>query len=248
MYQQILAWQSISGQLIDNCLSFATNQVDIWQADLNLTSAVLQELQVTLSQDEKDRADRFYSPQDKNCYIAARGLLRSILSKYLHTSPRQIKFTYTPQGKPFIELFVGNVNEKNGRDYIKNNIEFNLSHSQGLVLYAFREDQPLGIDLEYDRPLPEDLALAKRWFLPSEYQQILEIQEQGDREQTFFRFWTAKEAYIKATGVGLRDLSTVEITITPENSLQFKTINGSQELAQKWDAPYEEISCHATSD
>jgi 4'-phosphopantetheinyl transferase len=203
------------------------NDIHIWQGDLDLTTSELQNLKAILSEDELGKADRFYFPQDKNLYIATRGILRSILSKYLDTSPKLIKFTYGLQGKPSIE----NSSRENSASYKNIGIQFNLSHSQNLALYALAIDQPVGIDLEYLRPLKDALALAKRWFTASEYGEIL---CHPNPELTFFRFWTAKEAYLKATGEGLRDLKAVEVTITPENSLQLKTINSSRELAQQW--------------
>ncbi len=227
MPQEILDWQDRLPQLNNICLSLEPDRFHIWQANLSVGELILQKLQVTLSEDEKRRADRFYFSTDKNHYIAARGILRSILSRYLDTNPELIKFAYTPQGKPYIE----NNNRKNSVNYENKCIQFNLSHSQNLALYSIAIDRPIGIDLEYCRSIPDALALAKRWFLPAEYQELL---AQTNPEINFFRVWTAKEAYLKATGIGLRDLSTVEITITPDNSLQFKTINDSKELAQQW--------------
>ena len=227
MLQKILDWQYNLPQLNNICLSLELDQIHIWQANLNLDSSTLQKLQIILSEDEKLRADRFYFPADKNHYLAARGILRSILAGYLDTNPELIKFTYTPQGKPYIV----NDNRENSVKHRNKGIQFNLSHSQNLALYAIAIDRPVGIDLEYCRPLTDALALAKRWFLPSEYQQLL---AQTNQETCFLRLWTAKEAYLKATGMGLPGLSTVEISITSDNSLQLKTINNSQELARKW--------------
>ncbi len=227
MPQEILDWQDQLPQLNNICLPLEPDQVHVWQANLSVDDSILQKLQTTLSEDEKRRADRFYFPTDKNHYIAARGILRSILARYLDTNPELIKFTYTPQGKPYIV----NTNREDSVKYENKCIQFNLSHSQNLALYAIAIDRPVGIDLEYYRQIPDALALAKRWFLPSEYQELL---AQTNPEIYFFRAWTAKEAYLKATGIGLRDLSTVEITITPDNLLQFKTINSSKELAQQW--------------
>lgn len=236
MPRQILDWQDGLPQLDDIYLTLKLDQVHVWQASLSADDSILQKLQITLSEDEQYRADRFHFPTDKNHYIAARGILRSLLAKYLDTNPELIKFTYTPQGKPYIE----NNSRKNSAKYENKCIQFNLSHSQNLALYAIAIDHSVGIDLEYCRPIPDALALAKRWFLPSEYQALLaqttnqEANQEASQVRNFFRLWTAKEAYLKATGIGLRDLATVEITITPDNLLQFKTINGSKELAQKW--------------
>ena len=232
MPRQILDWQDGLPQLGDIYLPLELDRVHIWQANISVDDSTLQKLQTTLSEDEQCRADRFHFPADKNHYIAARGILRSILAKYLDTNPELIKFTYAPQGKPYIE----NNSRKNSAKCENKCIQFNLSHSQNLALYAIAIDQPVGIDLEYCRLIPDALALAKRWFLPSEYQELLAqtTNQEANQAKNFFRFWTAKEAYLKATGIGLRDLATVEITITPNNLLQFKTINGSKELAQKW--------------
>lgn len=227
MPQKILNWQDDLSQLGNIDLPLASHQFHVWQANLNVDDSILQKLQITLSEDEKRRADRFYFPTDKNHYIAARGILRSILARYLDTNPELIQFAYTPQEKPYL----ANNNRENSLESKNKCIQFNLSHSQNLALYAIAIDRPVGIDLEYCRSIPDALALAKRWFLPSEYQELL---DQTNPDINFFRIWTAKEAYLKATGIGLRDLSTVEITIAPDNSLQFKTINGSKELAQKW--------------
>lgn len=227
MHKKTQEWSSISLADSHLYLPLVANNMHIWQVDLALTELELQNLKITLSEDELGKADRFYFPQDKNLYIATRGILRSILSKYLDKSPELIEFAYSPQGKPSIR----NSNRENSASYKNTGIQFNLSHSQNLALYAIAIDQPVGIDLEYLRPLQDALALAKRWFTMGEYTEIL---HQPDRELTFFRFWTAKEAYLKATGEGLRDLTAVEVTITPENSLRFKTINGSKEIAQQW--------------
>lgn len=227
MPQKILNWQDELSQSDNIYLPLEPDQVHVWQANLSVDDSMLQKLQTTLSEDEQCRADRFYFPTDKNHYMTARGILRSILARYLDTNPELIKFTYTPQGKPYIV----NNNRENSVKYENKCIQFNLSHSRNLALYAIAIDRPVGIDLEYCRPITDALALAKRWFLPAEYQELL---AQTDRETSFFRVWTAKEAYLKATGIGLRDLATVEITITPDNLLQFKTINSSKELAQQW--------------
>jgi 4'-phosphopantetheinyl transferase len=210
----------------------------LWQVSLSIATISadkFQELRATLSPDERAKADRFYDPLDGHRYIMARGTLRSILSHYLHLAPSGIKFTYTPQGKPLLDRAFLTVDQPvNVPNFtaLRNtqfpNIQFNLSHSQDLAVYGVTLDRPLGIDVEYLRPLKDTLSLAKRWFTPKEYTEIL---QHPDPTTTFFRFWTAKEAYLKATGAGLRHLSRVEICISADGSLQLRELSTTP---QKW--------------
>ena len=224
MYQQLPDWST------DLVPKLNVDRPHLWQVSLliaTISENKFQELRATLSPDELAKADRFYDPLDGHRYIIARGTLRSILSHYLHLDPCLIKFTYTPQGKPLLDRTFSPKNPQTPQTLQTNlsnlsappNIQFNLSHSQDLAVYAVALDRPLGIDVEYLRPLKDALSLAKRWFTPKEYAEIL---QHSDPTKTFFRFWTAKEAYLKATGAGLRHLSQVEIFTNPDGSLQLR--------------------------
>ncbi|NJL90453.1 MAG: 4'-phosphopantetheinyl transferase superfamily protein [Coleofasciculaceae cyanobacterium SM2_1_6] len=235
MSQQLPDWSTaLVPQLSVDC-------PQLWQVSLSIAtiSAIpadkFQKLRATLSPDEQAKADRFYDPLDGQRYIMARGTLRSILSHYLHLDPSRIKFTYTPQGKPLLDRSVLTVeqpvnvpNSTALRNTQFPNIQFNLSHSQDLAVYGVMLDRPLGIDVEYRRPLKDTLSLAKRWFTPKEY---TEICQSPDPTKTFFRFWTAKEAYLKATGTGLRHLSQVEICTSADGSLQLRELSTTP---QQW--------------
>jgi len=221
MHQQLPDWPTT---LVP---PLSVDRPHLWQVSLSISTISenkFQELRATLSPDERAKADRFYDPLDRHRYIIARGTLRSILSHYLHLDPSLIKFTYTPQGKPVLDRTLLPKNPQTPQTNLSNlsalpNIQFNLSHSQDLAVYAVALDRPLGIDVEYLRPLKDALSLAKRWFTPKEY---AEIYQSSDPTTTFFRFWTAKEAYLKATGAGLRHLSRVEIFTNPDGSLQLR--------------------------
>lgn len=224
MYQQLPDWQTALVPQLN------VDRPHLWQVSLSISTISenkFQELRSTLSPDERAKADRFYDPLDGHRYIIARGTLRSILSQYLHLDPSLIKFTYTSQDKPVLDRAFSPKNPQAPQTLQTNlsnlsalpNIQFNLSHSQDLAVYAVALDRPLGIDVEYLRPLKDALSLAKRWFTPKEYAEIL---QHSDPTKTFFRFWTAKEAYLKATGAGLRHLGRVEISTNPDGSLQLR--------------------------
>ena len=194
-------------------LTLLLDDVHIWRIDLDLPEAKLRELRQTLSEDEITRADRFYQKLHRHRFIAGRGILRSILANYLGVEPSEVLFEYEPMGKPILAQFYG-----------KKRISFNLSHSQGLGLCAVGcEHRPLGIDLEYIRPMSDLLSLAKQFFSPSEYGLIQSLPPQ-QKQEMFFRSWTCKEAYLKATGVGLSKLREIEITLGMRDSAKFKNI------------------------
>ena len=123
-----------------------------------------------------------------------------------------MEFAYLTHGKPILA---------------KNNshppLQFNVSHSHHLGLYAFAySDYGIGIDLELIRPISNIISLAKRFFTEKEasYLESLSPQEQIE---TFFRFWTAKEAYLKATGEGLVGLDNIEVMVSANNSNNTKS-------------------------
>lgn len=88
-----------------------------------------------------------------------------------------------------------------GKPYFLSNCEnfFNISHSSNYVACVIG-DRPVGIDIEKTREGRQNLA--KRFFDESEAEWIKEC----DSDERFFRIWTLKEAYGKATGQGVLDI------------------------------------------
>src|SRR5262249_55511005 len=117
------------------------NEIHVWRASLNLPASQLDSLHNELALDEQERANRYFRDQDRHHFIAARGLLRHLLSRYLDLEPRQIRFRHNPYGKP--EL--ADAGAQSG-------VNFNLSHADGCVVYAFTRNCQIGIDIEAKRP------------------------------------------------------------------------------------------------
>ncbi|MGK7922688.1 MAG: 4'-phosphopantetheinyl transferase superfamily protein [Trichodesmium sp.] len=200
-------------------LELSENDVHIWSTKLKLSSSQIEELSKILSSDEIDRANKFHFKRDRNRFIIARGTLRKILSKYLKIEPTKLGFSYSDRGKPYLT---------------NTSILFNLSHSQDLALYAITKVNLIGIDLEYIRPMNDAENLAKRFFSAQEYKLINQLPPQQQQE-TFFKLWTCKEAYLKATGDGLAGgLEKVEISLNPEQPVEIFSINGDIKAASDW--------------
>ncbi|HAA29695.1 MAG TPA: 4'-phosphopantetheinyl transferase [Cyanobacteria bacterium UBA8553] len=196
--------------------------VHVWRADLNLPAWRLQQLAQTLCSDEQHRAERFYFEQDKKYFTAGRGLLRTILGRYLDLDPKQLQFSYSSRGKPALV----NTNSKEA-------LCFNLSHSNGLALYAVTRSRSIGIDLEHMRPMPDAEKLAQRFFSPQEYTVISTLLPEH-KQEAFFNAWTRKEAYLKATGDGLAGLEQVEVSLIPGETAALLRIQGDRQAASRW--------------
>src|SRR5579872_5570201 len=121
-------------------LTLPENEVHVWLASLEQPEGVMLQLQRALSSDERLRAAKFRFDKDRRHFMIARGVLRTLLSHYLHTPPAQLQFAYNGQGKPSLDMPV------QGKP-----LHFNLSHSYELALFAFSYAGPIGVDIEYMR-------------------------------------------------------------------------------------------------
>jgi 4'-phosphopantetheinyl transferase len=168
--------------------SIRPDELHVWSIPLEPADDVVARLAETLSADERARADRFVFPRDRRRFVVARGALRSILASYLDLAPSALAFAYGPAGKPRLE---GSAD-----------LDFNLAHSHELALCAVTAGGPVGVDVEWLRPMPDLLAVARTAFSPAEQAALL-ARPEGERLAAFFRCWTSKEAYLKARGDGL---------------------------------------------
>jgi 4'-phosphopantetheinyl transferase len=185
-------------------LDLTNPEVHVWQAELDLPIESIEKLARSLSADELDRANRFRFEQHRHRFVASRGILRAILASYLNAAAAQIRFAYSPQGKPTLDT-----SSQSALRYPT--LSFNVTHSEGLALYAITLDRLIGIDIEYLPPPREVNELAKRFFLPREYDTICSFPP-AQQQAVFLQIWTYKEAYLKATGEGLMGLKRVEVS------------------------------------
>ena len=165
--------------------------VHVWRAALAAPAPALWRLRQALAVDEVRRADRFRFERDRNRFIVARGLLRTILGRYKNIEPDRVQLRYTVHGKPILASTRGELD-----------LRFNTSHSGDLALYAVTLGREVGVDLEHVRPDFGDSRVAERFFAPGEVAALTRISARGQRD-AFFRCWTLKEAYVKARGTGL---------------------------------------------
>jgi len=147
-------------------------------------------LRQLLDPKEQGQADRFRFAADRDAYIAAHALLRVMLSRATGIEPADWRFQTGENDKPALDP-----------DQASCGLHFSLSHTRGLAACAIGEPYPLGIDAEaWATQTP--IEIAERYFSAAEARLVAEKAE-AERRATFYRLWTLKEAYLKATGQGL---------------------------------------------
>jgi 4'-phosphopantetheinyl transferase len=198
--------------------------IDVWSIPLVIPPPSETLYRHTLSADEICRADRFLHAHHRQRFIAGRCRLRSILGLYLQCNPADIVFAYENLGKPRI-----------AEPHSDIKMSFNFSNSAELGLLAVAEEElELGIDVEWPRSLSDLLGLAKRYFHPQEIAAI-ECATGDERERTFFRCWTRKEAYLKAVGSGLTfPLHKVLVTVDASALPEIVSVDGSRDEGAEW--------------
>ena len=200
-----------------------TDGVHIWRANLDLPRAEIEKLSNLLREDELARANKFRFLEHKNNFIAARGILRRLLGHYLNIEPQNIKFDYGDRGKPRLR-----------QTKSPTSLEFNISHSQKYALFGFACDRIVGVDLEYLREMKDAVKIARRFFSDREFESIANL-DVSQQARVFFQLWTAKEAYLKAIGVGLAgSLANIEIILERSGNAKIWAIDSDRSKAQDW--------------
>jgi 4'-phosphopantetheinyl transferase len=171
-------------------LALPSHEVHLWRVDLQALGVEESRWKELLSSDELRRAARFHFARDRQHFVASRALLRTILASYLNLHPGRLNFSYSKKEKPSLEPAQGS------------DITFNVSHSGGIALMAFTRGREIGVDIEQVRPDADLEAIARRFFSTNEQNQLAALPA-NEKTEAFFRCWTRKEAYIKATGDGL---------------------------------------------
>jgi 4'-phosphopantetheinyl transferase len=167
-------------------------EIHVWPLALIGTETARASFASLLSEEERARAGRYYFERDRKSFVFARGQMRHLLALYCGADAASLRFSAGPSGKP----------ELASDQPFARGISFNLTHSAGRGILAVSGGRALGVDLESHERKTDVLAIASRYFFASELAAINSAAPE-ERVAEFFRFWTAKEAVIKAQGTGL---------------------------------------------
>jgi 4'-phosphopantetheinyl transferase len=169
-------------------------EVHVWslRPEEATDAGLLARYEALLSPDERERQARYVFPARRLQCLLGRALVRTTLSRYADVRPEAWTFRTNPWGRPEIARAAGTPP-----------LRFNLSHAEGWLACAVTLGHEVGVDVEHVGRATGDLgALARRYFAPAEAIALLALPEAEQRER-FFAYWTLKESYIKARGMGL---------------------------------------------
>lgn len=181
-----------------------------------------------LSENERLRAARFLFERDHLTYVAAHALCRIALSAHQDVAPSAWRFVAGDHGRPEIVA-------------PSSPLRFNLSHTRGLVACAVVETRDIGVDVEsLDRGAP--LEIAERYLAPAELRALRELPTL-EQPRRFFQYWTLKESYIKARGLGLSiPLDRVTMILTNEDTATVQLDPDVGNDSEAWQLAHREAS------
>jgi 4'-phosphopantetheinyl transferase len=162
------------------------NDIHLWQFGLDRPDQEVRRAALLLSEDEQARAARFHSAVLSARFVVGRAVLREVLARYCGCAPAGLHFSYDAHGKPALDIA---------------DFHFNLSHSEDVAVLGIAR-QPIGVDVERLRPIPDALAIARRFFSPAEVIWLAALPPAAV-EPAFMLLWTRKEALLKGVGKGL---------------------------------------------
>lgn len=204
-------------------LMLRPHEVHVWRASLAITEVQQHTLIHLLTPEEQSRASRFHFDHHRRRWIAARSTLRLLLGYYTQSDPRNITFDLNAYGKPFLAA-----------PKTTPVLQFNISHSDELALYAFAYERLLGIDIEHMRDNIGYEDLARHSFSPTE-QAVLHALPPEQKQRAFFQCWSRKEAYIKARGMGLSlPLHTFDVTLHPDEPARLLASREDPHEIERW--------------
>lgn len=172
------------------CLS--VGEIHLWlvKPDEVTDTVLLNRYETLLDGGERQRLQRLRLPEVRHQYLLTRALVRSTLSRYVPLEPTAWRFHANPHGRPLIVNPEGQA------------LCFNLAHTRSLIACAVTRDAELGVDVEYTLRDTHTIEVADRFFADAESRDLHALPA-ADRNDRFFDYWTLKEAYIKARGLGL---------------------------------------------
>jgi len=176
-----------------------------------------------LSDSERERAGRFASDRDRRRYIVARATLRQLLGARLDVRAGEIELVYGFYGKPAL-----------GQRFADSGLHFNVSHCDGLAVYAFSWAREIGVDVEAVRWFVDADDVAARFFSQRENAAYAGL-DPLDRPLGFFNCWTRKEAFIKALGDGLnRPLDAFDVSLAPNEPAKILRVENTPGESCGW--------------
>lgn len=206
--------------------TLARGEVHLWLAyyDRFAATGLPQGYRELLTSDELSQMARFHFERDRLRYLVTRVLVRTTLSRYAPVSASEWRFVTNDYGRPAIAP------QHDGARALR----FNVSHTHSLVAMAVSCGAEIGVDVENVRLRAAPIEIADRFFSPEEAAALEEL-EPARRQHRFFEYWTLKESYIKARGMGLSiPLDKFTFRYPCATSVELRTDAALDDAPQRW--------------
>lgn len=169
------------------------DEIHLWLSNYEeCPDSVLNAYRGLLSPEERAQEPRFWFAKDRRRYLVTRALLRLVLSRYTMVRPEQWSFDANAYGRPEI-----------ARSFEAARwLTFNLSHTHSLIALGISRSRAIGVDVENWVAREVSMNIADRYFAPDEVAALATVPREHQQFR-FFEYWTFKESYIKARGMGL---------------------------------------------
>ncbi|MGZ8191242.1 MAG: 4'-phosphopantetheinyl transferase family protein [Methylococcaceae bacterium] len=192
--------------------------IELWYGEFNACNKNYHRYWCVLDEVEKVRAGNIKNTLLRNYYVETHGRLRNLLAQILNEPPEKIRINTTEHGKP----------------YLVDNPElvFNISHSANILAITVSLNCQLGVDIECYKQRANLSALVGKCFA---YEEVAYWSNLPEAQKTleFYRFWTRKEAFVKAIGRGIA-LGLNRCVINPENPTEFIRVPENCGQASAW--------------
>jgi len=163
----------------------------VWYEDIDTEEQELAYRDL-LSCNERKQEKRFKFEKDRFRYLVTRALTRTVLSRYVPVCPTEWRFQANLYGRP----------EAANEEAKDAGLVFNISHTDQLIVLGVTKRRSLGVDVERLQPTDFSMDVAEKYFSTREVTDLMAL-SQNERSYRFFEYWTLKESYIKARGMGL---------------------------------------------
>jgi len=188
--------------------------------DGGLDAAVWTRLREWLQPEERVRADNYKDMEARAAFLIGRGMARAMLSEATGVLPADWRFVEGAHGRPEIA-------------FPETPYHFNLAHSHGAVACIVARDREIGVDIEFLKRPPASRDLPARVCAPTELEDVNAASE-AERQERFLVYWTLKEAYLKARGLGI-SVSMADVTFSLSAGTPVFTPRGSMaDVDTRW--------------
>lgn len=187
----------------------------VWVLDIHSSGWLLSQAETVLTPKELEYVQRFTRPIDTLRSTVPRVLLHIVLAEYAKVSPIDIAIERLRSGQPYVESIP--------------EVYFSISHSGEYAVVSISLGGKVGVDVEKIASNFDYLPISERFFHTLEHRDIL---DSGNYER-FYHYWTAKEAFVKAIGEGLkRDFNSFYVDFSKQLIYDLENFNASWRLVQ----------------